>query len=338
MNTSKKDVRSISELVKKNHTQLVSNHKVKKFGVGFKSIDGRLTDEISLIVYVRSKQNLSTLRQNNVTPIPKEIDGIKTDVKALPLGVNLQVLRMLETVTAPDDGRYRPIIGGEAMIMAGVPATGTLGAVVESNGELYGITNNHVGANEDLEGQTPTAEEGNNWIQPGAHGGGQDPQDAFANLSKWNRIKPQALGQDNYYDFSMGRITTTDKVRPYEIKEIGKVEGIEDIELGDIVMKYGRTTRKTVGRVIAVGVGHIDIGYGEQPLMCDFTDLVDIVGKDITEPFSLAGDSGSLIVSTDSAPYKAKALLFAGGPDEHNINHTFASPIKRIASDFNLDI
>jgi len=325
-------------LVKKNHAQLVRNHKVKKFGVGLKSMDGRITDEISLIVYVRSKQNFSTLRQNNIAPIPKEIEGIKTDVVELPLGVNQRVLRLLETVAAPDDGRYRPILGGEAMIMASVPATGTLGTVIESNGELYGITNNHVGANEDMEGQTPTAKEGNDWIQPGAHGGGQDPQDAFAKLSKWNRIKPQALGQENYYDFSMGRITTTDKVQPYEIKEIGKVEGIEDIEVGDIVMKYGRTTRKTVGRVIAVGVGPIDIGYGEQPLMCDFTDLVDIVGKDITEPFSLAGDSGSAICSTDTAPYKAKALLFAGGPDGHNIDHTFASPIRRIASDFNLDI
>jgi hypothetical protein len=338
MNTSKKDIRSITELVKKNHTKLVRDHKVKKFGVGLKSMDGRITDEISLIVYVRSKQILSTLRQNNIVPIPKEIEGVKTDVVELPLGINQRVLRLLETVAAPDDGRYRPISGGEAMIMAGIPATGTLGVVIESDGELYGITNNHVGANEDIEGQSSTAKEGNDWIHPGAHGGGRDPQDAFAKLFKWNRIKPQASGQENYYDFSMGRVTTTKDVLPYEIKEIGKVEGVEDIEVGDIVMKYGRTTRKTVGRVLATGVGNLDIGYGEQPIMCDFADQVDIVGRDITEPFSLAGDSGSLIVSTDTAPYKAKALLFAGGPDGHNIDHTFASPFKRISRDFNLNV
>lgn len=338
MSTSKKEKRSITELVKKHHTKMVLEHKVKKFGVGLKIVNGKITDEMAMIVYVRAKQDINTLRQNNIAPIPKEIEGVKTDIVAMPLGIAPRVLRLLETAATPDDGRYRPISGGEAMIMAGVPATGTLGVVVKSGGELYGITNNHVGANEDIDGQPSTAQEGNDWVQPGAHGGGQDPQDAFAKLSKWNRIKPQASGQQNFYDFSMGRIATQNEVRPYEIKEIGKVKGTEDIEVDDIVMKYGRTTRKTVGRVIATGIGGIDIGYGEQPIMCDFTDLVDIVGQDTTQAFSLAGDSGSAIVSTDREPYKVKALLFAGGPDDNHIDHTFASPFKRIASDFNLDV
>jgi hypothetical protein len=338
MSISKKEIRSITELVKKNRTKLVREHKVKKFGVGRKITNGKITDEVSLIMYVRAKQDLSTLRQYNISPAPKVIEGIKTDIYELPLGIKPQVLRLLETASAPDDGRHRPILGGEAMIRTGVPATGTLGVVVESDGELYGITNNHVGANEDIDGQRPTAQEGDDWIQPGAHGGGRDPQDAFAKLSKWNRLKPQASGQQNYYDFSMGRITTTNEVRSHEVKEIGKVEGIEEIEVDDVVMKYGRTTRKTVGQVIATVLPSFDIDYGEEPIKCEFADQVDIVGRDISEPFSLAGDSGSCIVSTDGPPYKAKALLFAGGPDGHGWDHTFASPIKRIASDFNLDI
>jgi hypothetical protein len=252
-----------------------------------------------------------------------------------------RIARVTAEQVAPDDGRYRPIDGGEAMIMAGVLASGTLGLTVKSNGQLYGITNNHVGANEDVEGQPPTAQEGKDWVSPGAHGGGQDPQDAFAKLSKWNRLKPQGTGE-NYYDFSMGSIIKANLVEPYKIKEIGQVEGIEDIELGQKVMKYGRTTRKTVGRVIAVGV-HTDVAYGEQGIPCDFVDQVDIVGDpDPAIPFSLPGDSGSAIVSTDGPPYKLKALLFAGGPGNGNgngnIDHTIASPFQRIANDFNLEV
>lgn len=333
---SKKELRSLTELLKKHRTTLVHQHKIKKSAVGFKIENGKYTDDVALIAYVRSKANISTLLQNNIAPLPKEIEGVKTDVITVPFGFPKRVLRLLETFAAPDDGRHRPISGGEAMIMAGVPATGTLGVIVKSNDELYGITNNHVGANEDVEGQDPTAQEGNDWIQPGAHGGGQDPQDAFAKLFKWNRIMPQGSGE-NHYDFSMGKITTNE-VQPYEIKKIGHVKGIDDIELGQIVMKYGRTTRKTIGRVVAVGV-HTDVAYGDQSIPCDFVDQVDIVGyPDTNNAFSLAGDSGSAIVSKEGPPHMLKALLFAGGPDENNIDHTIASPFRKVASDFNLEV
>lgn len=201
---------------------------------------------------------------------------------------------------------------------------------------MYGVTNNHVGAKEDVDGQPPSAQEGNDWIQPDAHGGGQDPRDAFAKLSKWNRLKPQGTGENNY-DFSMGRITSTREVQSYNIKEIGPVKGIEDIELGQTVMKYGRTTRKTVGRVVAVGV-QTDVVYGERSIPCEFVDQVDIVGDpNPGTPFSLPGDSGSAIVSNEGPPYKLKALLFAG-PDSSNIDHTIASPFQKIVSDFNLEV
>jgi hypothetical protein len=333
---SKKEIRTLTELIKKHRSKLVHQHKIKKSGVGFKIKDGKITDELSLIAYVRYKPSVNTLLQNNIAPLPKEIDGLKTDLVEIPTGFMTRISRLLDAHAIPDDGRYRPIAGGEAMIMAGVPARGTLGVIVKCKTDLYGITNNHVGANEDVEGQPATAQIGNDWIQPGAHGNGKDPQDAFAKLSKWNRIKPQG-GGENYYDFSMGK-TTINEVQSYNIKDIGKVKGIEDIELGQSVMKYGRTTRKTTGRVTAIGV-QTDVAYGDQSIPCDFIDQVDIVGDpDPGIPFSLPGDSGSAIVSTDGPPYKLKALLFAGGSDNTGIDHTIASPFQKIADDFNLEV
>lgn len=51
-------------------------------------------------------------------------------------------------------------------------------------------------------------------------------------------------------------------------------------------------------------------------------------------PFSLGGDSGSCIISSEpdgcSNAYKAKALLFAGGENEETgFDETVASPIRK---------
>ena len=73
-----------------------------------------------------------------------------------------------------------------------------------------------------------------------------------------------------------------------EIKEIGKVKGSQDPEVGDIVMKRGRTTRKTRGRVIAVDQ---DVFVRYQGLYdCRFINQVNIVGHpDVNKPFSAGG-------------------------------------------------
>ena len=88
------------------------------------------------------------------------------------------------------------------------------------------------------------------------HGGGTVPQDVIAKLSDWDRLKPTVPGSVNFYDCAMAEITNDNlsSANPYEVTEIGRVEGTEDIDLSDKVMKRGRTTRKTVGRVVAVDI------------------------------------------------------------------------------------
>jgi hypothetical protein len=56
-----------------------------------------------------------------------------------------------------DDSRYRPIEGGIATIRHPSQYVGTLGLIIRKRNKLYGITNNHVGANEDVLGTRPPA-------------------------------------------------------------------------------------------------------------------------------------------------------------------------------------
>jgi hypothetical protein len=141
-----------------------------------------------------------------------------------------------------------------------------------------------------------SAKKGDPWIQPST---GLVPNDLIARLYRWNRLKPQAPGNVNYYDFAMGEIVEPgfSGAKHNEIKDIGSVKGVEDIDLGDTVMKRGRSTLKTVGRVIATDA-RVYVPY--QGYNCDFIGQVLIIGyPDPNVPFSLGGDSGSCIVSSE---------------------------------------
>lgn len=328
--SSKKQTHGIVKIIQKRRSELVYDYRIRQTAVGYKIKDGRLTDEIGIIAFVSKKQDESKLRSLQIEPIPKHIEGVVTDV---------QTVRFFPRMA--DDSRYRPIDGGIATIRHPSKYVGTLGLIIRKANKLYGITNNHVGANEDVLGmRPPAAKKGDPWVQPST---GSVPRDLIARLYKWNRLKPQSPGNVNYYDFAIGEIVNPGLAgaKPNEIKDIGLVKGIEDINLGDKVMKRGRTTLKTTGRVVAVSA-RVYVPY--QGYNCDFTDQVIIIGDpDPTVPFSLGGDSGSCIVSSEPHgrrnEHKAKALLFAGGENEETgFDETVASPIRKITRDFRLRI
>ena len=305
-------------------------------GVGYKIKDGRLTDTVGIVMFVTKKPSNEMLPRQQIEPVPKEIEGITTDIIEIPGGFRPRA----------DDSRHRPFSGGVAMIHYKTPGTGTLGLIVQRtkgpSKKLYGLTNNHVGANEDVKDlNPPPAKRKDSWIQPGAHGGGRAPKDVIAGLYMWNKLIPSAPGSINYYDAAIGMIINNSlpDAKAYEMMDVGKVKGMEDNNLGDKVMKRGRTTLKTIGMVYALipPPQTIQVPYRGYP--CDFTDQVVIVGDPPSEPFSLPGDSGSVIVSTNkdsTGSHKAKALLFAGGEGSDGIDYTIASPIKKVAKDFNL--
>jgi hypothetical protein len=334
-----RDIEPYLKVIRKRGAEFKSNNKLGFMAVGYKIKNGKLTADIGIIAFVTRKYDKAKLHANKIEELPKEIDGYPTDIIEIPDGFKLRA----------DDSRYRPFAGGVATINSKMGGTGTLGLVVRKNNDpfdkMYGITNNHIGANEDIEGMNPSsAKKGDFWIQPGTYGGGSAPSDVIAKLDSWSKIKPRAPGKANYYDVAIGEITESVKqyAKLYEIKDIGSVENIEDLNIGDEVMKRGRATLKTVG-IVAAKLAYpemIPIDFGGYT--CDFTDQAIIVGDPPASPFSQNGDSGSIIISADKDPgtnaYKAKGLLFSGTETSDGIDLTVANPINKIAEDFGLFI
>jgi hypothetical protein len=54
--------------------------------VGYKVKDGKYTDTVALIFYVKEKKSKEELLSHGITPIPKEIDGVPTDVVVISKG------------------------------------------------------------------------------------------------------------------------------------------------------------------------------------------------------------------------------------------------------------
>lgn len=112
----------------------------------------------------------------------------------------------------------------------------------------------------------------------------------------------------NLVDAAVCRPVTQDVLAP-EVYDVGPVQGIRDLQLGEHVHKVGRTTSHTFGIVVGVG-GLITVGYDSKTAV--FDDQVIIEGDGGSE-FSAGGDSGSAILTEDNY---VGGLLFAGGGNQ----------------------
>ncbi len=94
------------------------------------------------------------------------------------------------------------------------------------------------------------------------------------------------------------------------------------------VMKYGRTTGQTNGRIDAINAT-VDVNYGA-PGVARFVDQIIIKPGN----FSAGGDSGSLIVVQKGKDSRSPVgLLFAGG-----FGITVANPIDAVLGAFGVTI
>jgi len=87
--------------------------------------------------------------------------------------------------------------------------------------------------------------------------------------------------------------------------------GIDQAAVGQQVLKVGRTTQVTIGRVLAVDAT-VSVFYGA-PGVAVFRHQI------LTTAMSAGGDSGSLLMSTPALD--AVGLLFAGSPFITIYNH-----------------
>ena len=279
-------------------------------GIGKKSIGGsNLVGEDVVRVYVRE-----LLPDEN---IPEQFEGLPTEV--IEVG---QIIAYERLTTWHRLNHHRPTSCG---VSVGHPNTtaGTLGCLVQKEGNHYILSNNHVLA------ASNTANAGDLVIQPGRADGGITPNDEIATLEPYQSI--DFAGNPNHIDAAIALVGPNNqtKVEP-EIIDIGRPKPTtKTAMIGQAVRKHGRTTGQTLG-VIEDSSANVGVYFGNS--YAQFEDQIVIKGVG-SAPFSQGGDSGSLIV--DAVTLEPVALLFAGS-DESGL--TIANPINRVLEYYQVTI
>lgn len=119
---------------------------VNAVDVGYKYVDGKKTDEIAIRVHVSKKKNVA-----EGETVPKEINGIKTDVIEGTYEAQSVARQLVQEVDAQADTvKYRPLQGGISIgpnrSVGGYVYAGTLGCFVRdnTNGKALMLSNFHV--------------------------------------------------------------------------------------------------------------------------------------------------------------------------------------------------
>jgi hypothetical protein len=220
--------------------------------------------------------------------------------------------------------RQRPLEAGYSVGHVDITA-GTLGFFVEDQDAYYILSNNHVLANVN-QGQP-----GDLVVQAGPLDGGKSKKDIVAVL---DRFVPISITRSNLVDCAIAAILPDQTFYPWWSDavngQVRKVRQITEEDLGQPVSKVGRTTGVTHGTISVIEIDRLPVDMGEPgaPKVASFSDQFEIIG-DNGVPFSLGGDSGSLIIDANSI---AVGLLFAGGADDNGVDLTFANHIETVLS------
>src|SRR5215510_7024244 len=261
-----------------------------------KVTDGKPTTTWSLTVLV--EQKLPKQRVPKGSQVPTRVGGVPTDV--------IQV-GLLQPLTF--NARVRPALPGFSIGHFNITA-GTFGCLVRDvrrcdcgpehggpAGDHLILSNNHVLAN------VNRGNAGDLILQPGPFDGGVFPADGVATLE---RFEPIVFGFSGYnlVDAAVARPTSSRNVTASIIGQVVP-RGIDQAFVGGLVIKVGRTTQVTRGRVLAVDatIGPVSGYTGGRTAL--FRHQI------ITTSMSAGGDSGSLLMDQN---LNAVGLLFAGSP------------------------
>ena len=278
-------------------------------GVGNKITDEGETNQRCIRFYVAQKIHKDSLNAKQM--IPPTIDGLPTDV------IVSGRFRMFGTAEN-NKLKKRPIQPGTSIGFAFPPPrnnfvmAGTFGAIATKNGKRYILSNNHVLA------ENGRIAIGASIFQPGLLDGGNSATDKVAKLSEFVEIKPTGL---NRVDCALAEIAAGISVNARHMPSVGKLSSTAPVAAADgmLVMKTGRTTGHTRGKVVDVAAD-VNVGFEDKDgveFVATFADQILIVGQ--PGSFSDGGDSGSLIV--DRATKRATGLLFAGSASHTIGNH-----------------
>ena len=299
----------VAEVQKRHEDRLLTFDNVVGVATSLKVVKGKPTKTWSVSVLVDKKLPLAKVAA--ASRVPGELDSVPTDVVEVgtpePLTFNTRV---------------RPALPGFSIGHHNITA-GTFGCLVhdirrccckfekdgcggpsrqECPGDYLILSNNHVLAAVNL------GKPGDLILQPGPFDGGLFPSDAVAALERFETIVFGMTGY-NVVDAAVARPLYSRNVIA-SIIGIRMPSGIDQALVGMPVIKVGRTTQVTTGRVIATNAT-IAVFYGS-PGTAVFRHQI------LTTPMSAGGDSGSLLMSQTLS---AVGLLFAGSSQITIHNH-----------------
>jgi hypothetical protein len=305
------ELAGLAEVQKAREPELLARENVVGVAAGVKMTKGRPTGTRALTVFVEEKRPRN--RVPRAALIPAEIDGAPTDV------LEVGPIRPL-AFTA----RVRPALPGYSIGHHDITA-GTFGCLArdirrcccslekdcgcapsreECAGDYVVLSNNHVLANSNL------ASAGDVILQPGAFDGGIFPADGVATLERFEPIVFGSAGY-NLVDAAVARPTFIRNLNP-AIVGLALPRGVGEALVGQNVVKFGRTTQLTAGRVLAVNATVLVGPYAGGGFGLFAQQIV-------TTGMSAGGDSGSLLM--DRRNLNAVGLLFAGSAEITIHNH-----------------
>ncbi|WP_050766606.1 hypothetical protein [Janibacter sp. HTCC2649] len=310
--------------------ELLAKAGVVAVDIAEKVTDGKKTGEQSIVVFVEQKKPTSKL--SKAATIPKEIDGIKTDVQELVIELQPAYRQLVDGELQVDPADYPTLAGGigigprRSVFLSppDVPApgnyvfVGTLGAMVRdrATGATMALTNFHVAC------VNNTWSVGDRQVQPSLVDGGA-PTGEFGSLTR-------ATLSENVD----GSVITVDAAQPWTatVTGVGDVAGSTPATVGMAVQKRGRTTEHTFGTVASTDFT-VTINYGSDVGSHTLRHQIRIDTDTARNPrFSDHGDSGSVVLDNSR---NVVGLLFAGSNDG---SMTFANPVQAVLDELGVDL
>lgn len=357
-------LQTVRRIQERYQEQLMNKKNVVGVATGYKNHDGHTP---AVVVLVEEKVSSGTLSQSDL--IPREIEGVRTDVVAVGRLVALADMPMGDAQSAPHLApsprhRHRPLIPAGVSISHHRVTAGTIGAIVRdrTTGQRYLLSNNHVLANNN------EASAGDNILQPGTLDGGQNPNDKVAELARFLALaylegdilppgaspSPAPSKPSNPFAALLQLLTNTlqPKPAPTVIMPVSK-DNVADAALArpsndDLFTKQVRgignirqSTQPTLGMRIRKTGRTTDTTQSTVTLLNATVSVAyntsrgvrnaRFAGQVICDSFSQGGDSGALVV--DAASQTAVGLLFAGS----GLASIF-TPIDVVLNTLNVDI
>lgn len=288
---------------RRHEARLMRMQNVVAVGIGFRTVGNVRTDELCVVVSVVKKLPLVQLPES--ARVPRALGSVPTDVVETGLIFALQ---------DPKE-KMRPARPGVSIGHYQITA-GTLGCLVQRDGQVFILSNNHVLANSN------NARQGDAILQPGPADGGTIADQIgtleqfipvgfgisgcgcspFTLLRRLLGIAQPRVNEpgNNTVDCAIARPLSAGLVNP-DILNIGIPAGVGTATLGTAVQKSGRTTGHTTDEITQIDVT-VSVSYGG-------TNVAVFTNQLMAGAMSQGGDSGSAVLDMNR---QVVGLLFAG--------------------------